>query len=588
MFIDQTPQPGSQPDGAAGGAQNPGGNQNSPSNIVGWAVPGVEFARPEGSKDSAALSLQLDEGLAAVELATEFIANIALQEFPLDNGAGLIKAETRLRAAEERLFMARLAMLTKIDDSGEWKHDYLSVGKFNTWLAQHDDIERGTANREARLAQQLATELPETRGRALNGEATSSQVKAIATIAATSDTRKEALRNPVTNWEPVDKSTACCGCCSCPDCNNDETTACQGGCCSDCSNATASAITDVVPPTGEAYLLDMAAAVPLYQFNRLVKRFAHITDPEADERGYKEAKDREYFEMSATLGGYHLAGFLTEEHGQLVKTAIDSLVNTTLTSDGNIVQARATRTDTQRRAQSLADLAKLALDTSMLGGGAIERNQIALTISWTELQTLQKENHNCDRGFLTNRGFETRQSRSSTDGIRYSTDGQADPQQLALDIKLLTDPATPYPTYADGRGPIPPTVLKRLLCDCSIRRIIFGPDSQILDVGRTQRTVPPHIRTAVIARDKHCVYPGCDQPAQRCEVHHAVTHWADGGDTSAENSALLCWHHHAHVDDNGIIMRWADQTSNWQFTTKHGQPISREKSLTISLPFITQ
>src|SRR3546814_20765473 len=55
----------------------------------------------------------------------------------------------------------------------------------------------------------------------------------------------------------------------------------------------------------------------------------------------------------------------------------------------------------------------------------------------------------------------------------------------------------------------------------AITRIVFGPDGAVLDVGRAQRTVTGQMRRAVIARDQHCVYPGCDQPPSRCEVHHA-------------------------------------------------------------------
>jgi hypothetical protein len=32
-----------------------------------------------------------------------------------------------------------------------------------------------------------------------------------------------------------------------------------------------------------------------------------------------------------------------------------------------------------------------------------------------------------------------------------------------------------------------------------------------LDVGSSVKTVPPHLRRAVIARDRHCAFPGCRQ-----------------------------------------------------------------------------
>ena len=76
-----------------------------------------------------------------------------------------------------------------------------------------------------------------------------------------------------------------------------------------------------------------------------------------------------------------------------------------------------------------------------------------------------------------------------------------------------------------------------------------GP-SQVLDVGRATRTVPPAIRRAVITRDRTCVAPGCHAPPQHCDAHHIVF-WEDGGPTSLPNLALLCRRHHRFVHQHG-------------------------------------
>jgi len=47
--------------------------------------------------------------------------------------------------------------------------------------------------------------------------------------------------------------------------------------------------------------------------------------------------------------------------------------------------------------------------------------------------------------------------------------------------------------------------LRTITCDCSLSRIIPGPDSEIIDVGRRTRIIPTPLRRAVIARDRHCV-----------------------------------------------------------------------------------
>jgi hypothetical protein len=96
--------------------------------------------------------------------------------------------------------------------------------------------------------------------------------------------------------------------------------------------------------------------------------------------------------------------------------------------------------------------------------------------------------------------------------------------------------------------------IKRLACDANLNRVIFGPESQPLDVGRTKRLVTSAIRAAVCARDLRCVFPTCDRFSQWCDVHHLV-HWADGGETSVDNLVLLCRHHHVVVHEAGWVIR---------------------------------
>lgn len=73
-------------------------------------------------------------------------------------------------------------------------------------------------------------------------------------------------------------------------------------------------------------------------------------------------------------------------------------------------------------------------------------------------------------------------------------------------------------------------------------------DSRIpLDVGRTQRTATAAQRRALSVRDGGCVIPGCGVPAEACQTHH-LEPWAQGGLTSVDSMALLCWAHHRQVD----------------------------------------
>lgn len=44
-------------------------------------------------------------------------------------------------------------------------------------------------------------------------------------------------------------------------------------------------------------------------------------------------------------------------------------------------------------------------------------------------------------------------------------------------------------------------------------------------------------------RDLHCRFPGCDKPAEYCDIDHTVP-WQQGGPTHPSNLALLCRAHH--------------------------------------------
>ncbi|HEU4319429.1 MAG TPA: DUF222 domain-containing protein [Acidimicrobiia bacterium] len=81
--------------------------------------------------------------------------------------------------------------------------------------------------------------------------------------------------------------------------------------------------------------------------------------------------------------------------------------------------------------------------------------------------------------------------------------------------------------------------LRMVACDCSITRIVFNPEGEVIDVGRKTRIWSPAQRRAITARDRHCQGPGCRTPAKDCDIHH-TTHWADGGETSVESGLLLC------------------------------------------------
>ncbi len=102
---------------------------------------------------------------------------------------------------------------------------------------------------------------------------------------------------------------------------------------------------------------------------------------------------------------------------------------------------------------------------------------------------------------------------------------------------------------------------RRIACDAKVVPVVMGGASEILDLGRTKRTVSVAQRKALHARDRGCAFPGCPRPPKWCDAHH-VKHWADGGDTDLDNMVLLCRTHHSLIHH-----------SLWSITMTGGVPV---------------
>lgn len=94
---------------------------------------------------------------------------------------------------------------------------------------------------------------------------------------------------------------------------------------------------------------------------------------------------------------------------------------------------------------------------------------------------------------------------------------------------LRKDPKTPGGEL-DWAGPITAEAARRIGCDASVTRILLGPRSQPLDVGRAHRLVTPAQLKALALRDRDCTWPGCTRASWWCDAHHRIS-WIDGGET---------------------------------------------------------
>ncbi|WP_263731935.1 HNH endonuclease signature motif containing protein [Cellulomonas sp. SG140] len=484
--------------------------------------------------------------LALTAAVDEVVGLVRGAEADLRGGQDSIDLLLGVRAQLDRLVVASSCLAVTVDADGWWALE--GARSFSHWLAASSGLSVARAREVVATGRALREHLPATARAAFDGEIGAEQAVVVARLAPTSDARRAALAAPA----------------------------------EEC---------------GEGFLTAQAKVLPVGSFRRLVQRWAAAADPEADERGYRDACDREHVTLSTTTGGVHLAGFLTSEHGALLSCALDSVTTPPAPDDR--------RSTPQRRAQALADVARLCLDHGLTGTGAAVRPHVSCVVDFETLRRAVGADRAGRRGagrrgaggpgaddagvvgtdgagVVGTDGTETAGAEAGgtagaealgaeaggTDGVgrfggsrrRFRLPAVADVERFAVAEVL-------------GSGPVPPSVLARLACDSEISRIVFGPDSQVINAGRAERTFSGPRRRAVIARDGTCRYPGCSAPPALCEVHHVDGWVARRGETDVNRGVLLCWHHHDVVHRRSVRIE-STPGGGFGFRTRHGTPVA--------------
>ena len=116
----------------------------------------------------------------------------------------------------------------------------------------------------------------------------------------------------------------------------------------------------------------------------------------------------------------------------------------------------------------------------------------------------------------------------------------------------------------ESKSDLPCETIRRLCCDSGVVAITQDKKGNPLNVSRKHRVVQPPLKRALLGRDKCCRFPGCTHE-KWLDAHHVV-HWADGGETSLDNTVLLCSKHHRLLHEGGFRIK-KGTLGEWQFQT---------------------
>jgi len=289
------------------------------------------------------------------------------------------------------------------------------------------------------------------------------------------------------------------------------------------------ALTRVARPETEGDLLEIAEKSTAAQLEGVVRAWKRDRRLDEEERERLRYESRRLSISPDGDGMYDVRGKLTAAEAAVVMRGVDAASDTLYREETRTPLPPAARE--QRAAQRRADALVLL----------------------------------AERGLAAGFGSDDPKTLSGTRAERYQVFLHVEPESLAAE-------GEPGMSELEDGTRVSAETSRRVACDCAVVRVTRTKHEdgrvEILDVGRRQRTVSTALRRALEVRDRGCRFPGCG--LRFTDGHHLI-HWADGGETNLDNTALLCDYHHRLVHEGGWEVEWWAPGRSLAFRDRRGQ-----------------
>ena len=147
---------------------------------------------------------------------------------------------------------------------------------------------------------------------------------------------------------------------------------------------------------------------------------------------------------------------------------------------------------------------------------------------------------------------DNRDNRTGVTGADRSVAGSSQ-HRCVTQIAVHTDLPTllglaDNPGIVPGLGAVPAELVRLIASDGKWIRFLHDHTGQLTDISPYTYRPSAALAAYIRARDQHCQFPHCTQPATRCDLDHIQpfnhTNPETGGTTTSDNLHALCRRHH--------------------------------------------
>ncbi|MGA1344706.1 MAG: DUF222 domain-containing protein [Ilumatobacteraceae bacterium] len=288
----------------------------------------------------------------------------------------------------------------------------------------------------------------------------------------------------------------------------------------------------------EALLLELARTMPFKAFKLALDHWERLADQDGALADHDAADRSRSLSMGFVGNRFVFTGSCGASQGAVIEQLLRRFIEAEFRADVEAAAVEGREPVAGELRRTAGQRALDALVTALEHGASSDRNTVSPVINLVVDTTTVVE------------------------WVRYGIGG---PHPVPDPAGLMTRRCE-----SSGGGPLDPRLLLETILSGRIRSVILSDDHLPRTVSSSVRFFDRNTREAIRALDATCYWPGCELPAEVCDIDHLTPH-SRGGPTTPANAGAACRGHNRFKSDRWYASR---RRTGWQVRRPDGTTLA--------------